>query len=324
MSATARSDPDGSRLRRSDPGPPQRRWNRLWFEQRVLPIALVAPAVIVILGVVLYPLARTLWLSVHEAGLASLVSGDMDFVGLDNYLELARNSHLRTVFVQTAVLGLSAVAGTMALGLAVALLLNQRFRGRGLLSVLVLLPWAVPAVAATIVWKWMFNDQYGIVNWALAGVGLDTFAGYPWFNARLPALFVVWLVVVWQSFPFVAISLLAGLQSIPEEIHEAAELDGAGPWKRLIHITLPMLKPLLLVLFVISTIWDFKIFDQVMVMTGGGPARRTEVIVVSVYREAFTRLNFGTGSALAVSLFVVLAVFTIFYIRVAREEDEQL
>lgn len=325
MSAPAQTPTQHQRLRRpGGPAPPQARWDRTWFESRALPVVLVVPAVIVIFGVILYPLARTFWLSVHDAGLQSLVTGDMDFVGLGNYIELLRNSHLRMVLVQTALLGLSAVAGTMLLGLAVALLLNQRFRGRVLLGVLVLLPWAVPAVAATIVWKWMFNDQYGIVNWALAGVGLETFAGYPWFNARVPALFVVWLVVVWQSFPFVAISLLAGLQSIPKEVHEAAQIDGATAWKRLRYVTLPMLKPLILVLLVISTIWDFKIFDQVMVMTGGGPARRTEVIVVTVYREAFTRLNFGMGSALAVALFVVLVAFTLLYIRVARDEDEQL
>lgn len=315
---------DPAAPRPGPPGPIRARWNRRWFERRALPLVLVAPAAIVIFGVVLYPLVRTLWLSAHEAGLMSLVTGDMDFVGVQNFVELVRDAHLRMVFTQTALFGLACVAGTMALGLAVALLLNQRFPGRTLLGILVLLPWAVPPVAATIVWKWMFNDQYGIVNWALAGVGFEMFAGYPWFNARLPAFFVIWVVVVWQSFPFVAIALLAGLQSIPEEVHEAAEIDGAGPWQRLRLITLPILKPLVLILLVISTIWNFKIFDHVMVMTGGGPARQTEVIVVTVYREAFTRLNFGMGSALAVALFLVLALLTVFYVRVAREEEEDL
>lgn len=303
---------------------PRPKWNRVWFESRALPLLLVAPAFIAIFGLILYPVGRTMWLSLHDAGLQSLVTGAMEFVGLENFGEILDDRHLRRVFVQTTLLGLSAVAGTMVFGLAVALLLNQRFRGRGLLGVLVLLPWAVPAVAAGIVWKWMFHDQYGIINWALAGMGLDAFAGFPWFNSRLPAFAAIWLVVVWQSFPFVAVSLLAGLQSIPPEIHDAAKVDGATAWQRLRLVTLPILKPLILILVIISTIWDFKIFDQVMVMTGGGPARQTEVIVLTVYREAFTRLNFGMGSALALALFAVLMGLTIVYIRTIREEEEEL
>ena len=282
---------------------------------------LLAPALVVVFGLVLYPVGRTVWISFRDAGLAYLASGQSRFVGLDNYRQLWHDAHLRQVMLTTAGFGLACVAATMAAGLGVALLLNQRFRGRGFLAVLVLLPWAVPRVAAGVVWRWMFDDQYGLVNWMLSGLS-HSFVGFSWFNERLPAFIAIGVVVVWQSFPFVALSLLAGLQSISPEVREAARMDGAGPFQQLRHVTLPMLRPLLLTLVVISTIWDFKIFDQVYVMTGGGPARSTEVAVITVWREAFARTHLGTGAAMAVTLFAVLAAMTYLYSRVSRVEEE--
>jgi N,N'-diacetylchitobiose transport system permease protein len=298
-----------------------RGFGQMWFERRVLPLLLLAPALVLIFGLVFYPVVRTLWLSFTDAGLASIVSGEMNFVGFENYAEIVTDAHLRRVFFVTAIFGFSCVLGTMLLGLAVALLLNMSFKGRLLFGVLVLLPWAVPRVGAAIVWRWMFNDQYGIVNWLLSSVGLSFFDNFAWLNSALPAFVAIGVVVVWQSFPFVALSLLAGLQAIPPEIIEAAKLDGANALQRLRLITLPMLKPLILVLVVISTIWDFKIFDQVYVMTGGGPARSTEVLEIATWVEAFTQLDFGLGSALAITLFVVLALITALYIRLIREEE---
>ena len=276
---------------------------------------LLAPALAVIGGLVVYPVGRTFWLSFREAGLKYLRSGESEFVGLDNYADLWSNDELRRVFTNTAVFGFACVAATMLLGLAVALLLHQRFRGRALLGVLVLLPWAIPRVAAGTVWKWLFDDQYGLVNWVLPG---DDRA---WLvESRATAFLAIGIVVVWQSFPFVALALLAGLASIPNEIREAAWVDGAGPWQMLRSITLPMLKPLLLTLVVISTIWDFKVFDQVYAMTEGGPARSTEVVAITVYREAFARFHLGTAAAMAFALFAVLSVLTLAYTRMARDE----
>jgi ABC-type sugar transport system permease subunit len=299
--------------------PSSRRLSSRHFDQRVLPWLLLAPALLVVFGLVLYPVGRTVWLSFRSAGLPYLARGQSRFVGLENYSDLFTNAHLREVFLTTAVFGFACVAATMAAGLAVALILDQRFKGRALLGVLVLLPWAVPRVSAGVVWRWMFDDQYGLVNWTLSQFGHD-FMGFSWFNDRWPAFIAVGVVVVWQSFPFVALSLLAGLQSIPTEVKEAARMDGAGPLQMLRHITLPMLRPLILTLVVVSTIWDFKIFDQVYVMTGGGPYRSTELVAITVWREAFARLHLGTAAALAVALFAVLLVMTMGYGRLAREE----
>lgn len=303
------------------PGPVIGRSWRKRFDDRILPWLLLVPAFALIFGLVGYPIARTLWLSFREAGLASLGGGESAFVGTDNYLLLLTDPLYRQVFVTTAVFGLLCVAGTMLLGVSTAFLLNQPLPGRRLLLLLVLLPWAMPRVAGATVWQWIFHDQYGIVNWLLVTVGVESFDGYAWFASRIPAFVAIGTVVVWGSFPFVAISMLAGLQSVPTEVLEAARIDGASPWQRTRYVTLPLLKPLLLVLTVISTIWDFKVFDQVYVMTQGGPARSTEVLAITTWREAFTRYNFGQASALAIALFVILTLITVVYIRMVREDE---
>lgn len=305
------------------PAPPQReRSFRQLFDNRLLPILLVAPAILVIGGLIGYPVVRTAWLSFTDADLGSLMTGEMSFVGLDNYVDALSDPTLRRATIATVLFGLACVAGTMLVGIAVALLLNRAFKGRTVLGVLVLLPWAIPNVAASLVWKWIFNDQYGILNWALSSLGLSSFDGYAWFNNWFTAFVVIGVVVIWQSFPLVSIVLLAGLQTIPNDVMEAARIDGTTAWQRTRLVVLPMLKPLLLVLIVISTIWDFKIFDQIYILSEGGPARRTEVLAFTAYREAFTQSDFGLGSALAMILFVILIIVTIVYIRLIRDEEQ--
>jgi ABC-type sugar transport system permease subunit len=292
------------------------------FDTRLLPILLVAPAIVVIGGLIGYPVIRTAWLSFTDADLSSLVSGEMSFIGLDNYIDALSDPTLRRAAIATVAFGLACVVGTMLVGIAVALLLNRAFRGRTLLSVLVLLPWAIPNVAASLVWRWIFHDQYGVLNWALSSLGLSSFDGFAWFNNWFTAFVVIGVVVIWQSFPLVSLVLLAGLQTIPVDVMEAAKIDGTTAWQRTRLIVLPMLKPLLLVLIVISTIWDFKIFDQIYILSGGGPARRTEVLAFTAYREAFTQSDFGLGSALAMILFVILIIVTIVYIRLIKDEEQ--
>jgi ABC-type sugar transport system permease subunit len=250
-----------------------------------------------------------------------LRDGTTEFVGLGNYATIVTDPLYRRVLVTTAVFGIASVAATMVLGLLVALLLNQRFRGRGAVAVIALLPWAVPAVAAGTIWKWLFDARSGLVNYLLSMLpGVDLY-GFAWFNNRWTAFLAIGIVVVWQSYPFVAVALLAGFQSISPEVLDAARVDGANAWQRLRLVTLPMLKPLIVVLVVISTIWNFKIFDQVFVMTGGGPARSTEVIAITTIAEGFGRRQFGLGAALAVTLFLILVVLTIGYIRMIRDEE---
>lgn len=305
--------------RQRDPALRSYRFHRV-FERKILPAVFLLPAGLFIFGLTLWPVLRALQLSFTDADLAMFTTGEMNYVWFEHYIEIFGSSFLRGVVLTTAVFGMVCVVLTMAVGVSVALLLNKPFKGRTVLAVLVILPWAVPRVAAAIVWEWIFHDQYGLANWLLSTLGLD-FQGFAWFNDPYIAFGAIAVVIVWQSFPFVAVSMLAGLQSIPSQIHDAARIDGAGPWQRVWRITFPMLKSLLLVLIVISTIWDFKIFDQVFVMTGGGPARQTELLAITTWREAFTQHNFGLASALAMVMFVILAVVTVVYLWLIREEE---
>jgi N,N'-diacetylchitobiose transport system permease protein len=286
-----------------------------------LAIALVAPSAILVGALVGYPLVRTIWLSFTDTGLGDLITGTGDWVGLDNYREVFADEALRRALVNTVVFGTVAVIVTMAFGMAVALLLNQRFRGRALLTVLVVLPWAMPAIAASSVWRWMFNDQYGLVNWALVQLGADRFQDYSWFTDRLPAFAAILVVVVWQSYPFIAFATLAGLQTLPKDVLDAAKVDGATAWQRFRYVTLPLLRPIIAVLAVISTIWNFKIFDQIYVLASGVPERATDTAAVAAYRLAFASSEFGLGSALAVVLFLILLAVTLVYLRMLRGQE---
>jgi N,N'-diacetylchitobiose transport system permease protein len=286
-----------------------------------LAIALVAPAAILVAALVGYPLVRTIWLSFTDTGLIHLVQGGGEWVGLENYRAVFADEALRRALVNTVAFGTVAVIVTMVFGTAVALLLNQRFRGRALLTLLVVLPWAMPAIAASSVWRWLFNDQYGLVNWALVRIGVDTFQDYSWFTDRLPAFAAILLVVVWQSYPFIAFAVLAGLQTLPKDVLDAARVDGATAWQRFRYVTLPLLRPIIAVLAVISTIWNFKIFDQIYVLASGVPERATDTAAVAAYRLAFASSEFGLGSALAVVLFLILLAVTLVYLRMLRGQE---
>ncbi len=274
------------------------------------------------MGLTIYPLINTFVLSFREYNMYSLMTGVSEWVGFSNYAETLKDPFFWTVTRNTIIFGLACVFGTMITGLLVALLLNTKFRGSKILGIVILIPWVFPAVAGGIVWRWMFNDQYGIANYFLSSIGLSMFEGYAWFNSSFTAFTVIFFMIVWQSFPFIAVSLLAGFQTIPDTLYEAAEIDGANAWHKLTKITLPMLKPLLLILFILSTIWDFKIFDQIYVMTEGGPARGTYVLALYSWSEAFNSLNFGMASAIAMLMFILLMFFIVIYIYFLREDKE--
>lgn len=287
-----------------------------------LPVLLLLPALIIIAGLVGYPLVRTIYLSFTDTGLGELIYGGSEWVGLENFKEVFADEHLRTSLVNTVVFGTACVVGTMVLGFCVALLLNQKLKGNLLFGIAVLLPWAVPALAASAIWKWLFDARYGFVNWGLVNLGFDGFQDYAWFADRETAYVAIFITVVWQSFPFVALSLLAGLQTIPKETLQAAAVDGANAFQRFRLVTLPLLRPIVAVLVIFSTIWDFKIFDQIYVMAAGVPDRSADTAAVAAYREGFALSHYGLGSAVAVVLFVILVAFALIYVRLVGKEGE--
>ena len=285
-----------------------------------LPVLMCLPAMVIIVGLVGYPLVRTVYLSFTDTNLGNLIYGGEDWVGLSNFKEVFTDEHLRASLVNTVVFGTACVIGTMVFGFAVALLLNERLKGNFLFSIAVLLPWAVPAIAAAAIWKWLFDPSYGFVNWALVHLGFDSFQDYAWFASRFSAYVAIFITVCWQSFPFIALSLLAGLQTLPKETLQAAAVDGANSWQRFRLVTLPLLRPIIAVLVVFSTIWDFKIFDQIYVMAAGVPDRGADTAAVAAYREGFALSHYGLGSAVAVVLFVILLAFSLLYVRLIGRE----
>jgi N,N'-diacetylchitobiose transport system permease protein len=285
-----------------------------------LPVILLLPAMTIIVGLIGYPLGRTIWMSFTDTRLGDLINGTSTWVGLDNFKQVFTDQQLRSSLVNTVVFGSACVVGTMALGMAVALLLNQRLRFNWFFSLAVLMPWAVPALAASSIFKWLFDDRYGFINWALVNLGFHHFQDYAWFADRNSAYVAMFVVVVWQSFPFIALSLLAGLQTIPKDTLDAAAVDGANALQRFWLVTLPLLRPILAVLVIFSTIWDFRIFDQVYVLAQGVPDRAADTAAVTAYRESFAIGHFGVGAAIAVVLFCVLLVLSIACVRLVGKE----
>jgi len=273
---------------------------------------MVLPAVGTILLIALFPLAWTIWESLHLHDLRMPWLG-RPFIGLDNYIEALGDERFREALVHTLAFTVASVTLELTLGCVLALAMNRTFRGRGLVRAAILVPWAIPTVVAALIWRFMFDGDSGIVNAALASLGVDPPV---WFVDRLFAWVPVVLGDVWKETPFVALLLLAGLQGIDASLYEAARIDGASAWRQFRHITLPLLKPALLVALIFRTRDAFRVFDLVYVMTGGGPGTATEPIALYTFTSLLQNLRFGYGSALSVLVFLVAFLLALGYIRV--------
>jgi ABC-type sugar transport system permease subunit len=261
----------------------------------------MAPALAVIALIALFPLAWTGWESLHRHDLRLPWTGQ-PMIGLGNYLRIAHDSRFRGALAHTALFTITSVALELILGLGLALLMNDRFRGRALVRVTVLLPWAIPTVVAALIFRFMFPDA--------------------WFVDAVSAWFPIILADVWKATPFVAILFLAGLQSIPPELGEAAAIDGASAWQRHLRITLPLLRPAILVVLIFRSLDAFRVFDLIYVLTGGGPGTSTEPVALYAFNALFQDLRFGYGAALSVVVFAVTFTLAILYIRMIGREGE--
>lgn len=293
------------------PGPPPRGPERA--EAR-LGLYLVAPAVVIIALVALFPLGYTVWESLHLHDLRMPWRG-RPFVGLANYIEAAGDPRFWGAMLNTFIFTFFSVGLELGLGLILALALNQAYRGRGLVRAAVLVPWAIPTVVAALLWQFMFDGEAGIVNAVLMDVGLMA-EPFIWFIDSIWAWVPIVLADVWKMTPFVALLLLAGLQNIDASLYEAARIDGATAWQQFRHVTLPMLKPAILVALIFRTMDAFRVFDLIFVMTGGGPGTATEPIALYTFYALLQNLRFGYGSALSVIVFLVTFGLAVLYIRV--------
>lgn len=293
---------------------------------RHLPYTLLLPAATILALVLGYPLVRLVVISGQDYGLRALFTGTATWLGAGNYTAVLRDPELVPVLVRTAGFCAALVAGTLAIGMAVALLLGTLGRRmRTAVTVCLVAAWAVPNVAATLIWQWLFQPTYGVVNWLLSRLRVfGDFSQHDWLAHPLSAFTLVWLLVVWQSVPFVALTLRAGLSQIPRSYYEAAALDGAGGWARFRVITLPFLRPILLLVAILSVIWDFNVFNQIWILTGGGPGGATTTLGIWSFTEAFTSQSYGRGAAIAVISVVLLMFLTAYYLRRLVRSGEEL
>jgi multiple sugar transport system permease protein len=290
------------------------RRKRLLNAEAVLGLALSTPVVVLMAALVIVPLVITVWDSLHRV---SPMQPGMPFVGLRNYVQMASDSEVAGAWINTLIYVALAVSIESLGGLGAALLLNQVKIGRRWLLAVVILPWALPPVVNAIVWAWIYNPHYGLLNGILLKLGIIS-QSHVWLNDRATAIVLVVVVHVWRVMPLNAIIILAALQTIPNEFYEAARVDGAGPFKTFRMITLPLISAALGIALTQSTITAFHLFDEAWILAG--PSAATRPIQMQIYMTAFQDLKFSYGMAMSITVMVItIAISAIYVRRVYRE-----
>ena len=293
--------------------PPRRRWLR----SRTGPYLLLLPALVPIAVGLGYPLVRQFVLSFQEYGLAQQFGRPAEWVGLDNYTTLLTDPYVWGVIGRSIAFCLVNAGLTMVVGVALAVLMTRVGRfARTTLQIGLLLAWGTPVLATMTVWQWLFDSQYGVVNWLLAEpLGFEGMRHHSWIIEPLSFYLLATLIVVWMSVPFVVFSVYAGLLQVPEETLQAAELDGAGAWQRLRYISLPLVRPVLLIVGLLQVIWDLRVFTQIYVLQqAGGVTRDTNLLGTYIYRLGIGGGDFGTAAAVAMFMLALTVILTAPYV----------
>lgn len=297
----------------------RRRRSRLRFPWA--PFLLILPALLVLAAVLFYPIALAIYSSFFDIGMMNL--NKQTFIGLDNYATMLRTpafwASARVTLIYTA----GVVAGAYAVGLGAAMLLNKPFRGRAVARTLIIIPWAIPNVVTVIIWNWMLDANYGVVNYLLSVFHIIE-TNLQWRALPHLAQLSVIGVTVWTTFPVALVMLLAGLQSIPRDLYEAASVDGANAWQRFRHITWPGLAPVNIVLILMLTLLAFtRVVTIIYVMTAGGPAGATETLPIQTYLQAFKFFRMGYASAIGTIVLVIAVIFSLVYLWVTTRLYQQ-
>jgi multiple sugar transport system permease protein len=280
---------------------------RFSLSDKLLAYLLLLPAALVLFFVLLFPMVSTLLTSF------GIELNNFNFT-FDNYVRLFKDPEFWNSFKNTLIFVPISVIGDLVLGLSVALLLNQKIKGRKFFRVLVLLPWMIPSVVTGATWRWMYNPISGIINSILLRVGLIE-EPVLWLSSKSIALFSIIMANIWRGFPYVMLIMLTGLQSIDSDIYEAGTIDGVNSWQKFIYLTLPNLKKNIIVVLALTTVWEFRQIDLVKTMTGGGPGSLTEVLVSFVFKQYFEFFQFDYASAIAVIMSVLMLIISIPYIK---------
>lgn len=280
---------------------------------------IISPAILIVFGIVLYPLVQTFLYSLKDMNQISANKGD--FVGLANYINILSEVTFWQNLGRTVYFSVVSISLEVILGVAIALLLNENFFGRKLLAAIVVIPWAIPNIVSSTLWKWIYHPEYGALNALLTQFNIiesyQSWLGTPWL-----AMNMIILADVWKMTPLAVIFFLSALQLTNKSIYEAAVMDGAGLVRRFFHITLSYLKPMLLVIIVMRTMETFKVFDLIYVMTKGGPANGTMVLGYQAYAKVFENLNYSDGASYSYLIAILIAILTITYIKVLKRGGE--
>lgn len=294
---------------------------RPWLTDRRLGYLLVTPAFILVFGVLGYPFIYSLYLTVMDLNILRPWVGPQ-FVGLENFRDMFTNEYFLGAMWRTVYFATASIVTGIPVAFAFAILLNQRFPLRGIARAILLVPWAIPGVVNGIIWLQIYDANHGALNGVLGQAGV--IGSYiPWLTKPALALPLVIIADVWQSTPGLTLLLLAGLQTIPRDLYEAAETDGASPWQAFRYVTLPLLRPMALVVIVLKTISAFGIFDVVYLLTGGGPANATQVIGFYIYHESFKYLHYGYSAAISYVVAIIIVILVLIYSRLIKIEGTQ-
>jgi N,N'-diacetylchitobiose transport system permease protein len=294
----------------------RRRFSRQRIGRSLAPYALLAPAATVIGVILAYPLYLLVSLSFQKYGLFELIRHKGRWIGVDNYTRIFHDSQFWQVLGRTVLFTVVAVSLTMVLGTAIALLLVQvsRFMRLALTTGLVLV-WATPVVVAVNIWHWMVDFEFGVANYALTKLHIGDFIRHDWFESPWSGFGVITALVVWGAIPFVTITVYAGLAQVPQELLEAAAIDGAKPSSVFREVTLPLLKPIFVILASLSIIWDFQVFQQIWIMLDQRPASDYYTMAIYAFSQSFRLSEYGLGSAIAVVMVLFMFLATIAYLR---------
>jgi multiple sugar transport system permease protein len=295
-----------------------RRVRELLDHERFLGPAFVTPALLLLTLLVAYPFCMALYFALSNA----FIGRPSQFIGIRNFVALWDSDSFRQTFQNSFVFTASAVGFKVVLGMALALLLNQQLWFKRMIRGAVLLPWVIPTALSTLGWWWMFNSLYSVVNWTGISLGLMDPPGPNWLGQKYYAMTAVVVVNVWRGLPFFAITILAGLVSIPRELYEAAESDGAGPVARFWYVTLPLLRPVLAIVVLFSTIFTFSDFNIVYVLTHGGPINSTHLFATLSRQVGLESGRIGEGAAISLYLFPVLAFVVYAQLKFVRKETQ--
>jgi N,N'-diacetylchitobiose transport system permease protein len=301
---------------------PRQRQNK----RNLTPLWLLSPAGLVLITLTVAPIVLLTFISFTDYGRRSLFTGEFAGVGFGQYASIFRDPDFWRSLVRTVIFTAALVAGSVAIGMAVAHLMT-RLGGvmRYVVTVVLIFAWAVPNVASSLVWAWLFQPGYGVVNWLLTKTHLvGDLTQVNWAQDPVLAFVAIWLLIVWQAVPFIALTLYAAETQQPAEYIEAARLDGASGWGIYWRLTIHFLKPTLLLITLLSVIWDFNVFNQIWLVSQGGPNNATATLGIWTYKTAFVGFHMGEGAAIAVVTTVLLMIFTAYYIRNLVRSGEDL